>query len=75
MMNKPFDDKEHKNQKGRKLDNPDLVETEKESLFDIHEEMQTVAAVLVEELNQKVKDEEDKSHSKDTSASEERYPK
>ena len=49
MMNKPFDDKEHKNQKGRKLDNPDLVETEKESLFDIHEEMQTVDAVPVEE--------------------------
>lgn len=75
MTNKPFDDKEHENQKGRKLDNPDLVETEKESLFDMHEDMQTVDAVPVEELNQKVKDEEDKSHSKDTSASEERYPK
>ncbi len=71
MTNKPFDDKD---QKGRKLDNPDLVETEKESLFDMHEDMQTVDAVPVEELNQNVKDEKDKNHSKDTSASEERYP-
>ena len=75
MTNKPFNEKEHENQKGRKLDNPDLVDTKKESLFDIHEDMQTVVAVPVEELNQKVKDEKNKSHSKDTSATEEKYPK
>ena len=74
MTNKPFDDKERENQKGRKLDNPDVVETNKESLFDMHEDMQTVDAVPVEELNEKVKDEENKRHSKDTSSSEERYP-
>ena len=75
MTNKPFNEKEHENQKGRKLDNPDLVDTEKESLFDMHEDMQTVDAVPVEELNQKVKDEKDKNHTKDTSATEEKYPK
>jgi hypothetical protein len=74
MTNKPFDEKEREYQKGRKLDNPDLVKTEKESLFDMHEDMQTVDAIPVEELNQKVKDEKDKRHTKDTSASEDKYP-
>ncbi|WP_342542271.1 hypothetical protein MHH33_15630 [Paenisporosarcina sp. FSL H8-0542] len=74
MTNNPFDDKECENQKGRKLDNPDVVETDKESLFDMHEDMQTVDAVPVEELIEKVKDEENKRHSKDTSSSEKRYP-
>lgn len=74
MTNKPFDDKERENQKGRKIDNPDLIKTEKESLFDMHEDMQTVDAIPVEELNEKVKDEKNKSHSKDTSGSEEKYP-
>jgi hypothetical protein len=74
MTNKPFDEKERENQKGRKLDNPDLVKTEEESLFDMHEDMQTVDAIPVEELNQKVKDEKDKRHTKDTSASKREEP-
>jgi hypothetical protein len=74
MTNKPFDDRDRKDEKGRKLDNPDLVITDKESLFDMHEDMQTVDSIPVEELNEKVKDEKDKRHSKDTSTSEKRYP-
>ena len=74
MENKPFDDKERENQKGRKIDNPDLLKTEKESLFDMHEDMQTVDAIPVEELNDKVKDEKDHNHSKDSSGSEDKYP-
>jgi len=39
-------DKVRKDAKGRFLDNPDGVRTTKESLFDMHEDMQTVDAKL-----------------------------
>ncbi len=57
----------------KKLDNPDAVNTEKESLFDMHEDMQTVDPIPVEELNDQVEDEKNKSHTKDTSSSERKY--
>lgn len=56
------------------LDNPDLVKKDKESLFDMHEDMQTVDAIPVEELNEKVNDENNHRKTKNTSSSEERYP-
>jgi len=76
MTNKPSNPSNKKDAKGRKLDNPDLVETDKESLFDMHDDMKTVDAVPVEELNEKVKDEdkENQRKTKNTSSSEERYP-
>ncbi|WP_431029238.1 hypothetical protein [Lysinibacillus sp. LZ02] len=45
--------------KWNKLDNPDMVNTEKPSLFDMYEDMQTVDAVPVEELNDRLKAEKD----------------
>jgi len=74
MTNKPSNPRNDRDLKGRKLDNPDLVDTEKESLFDMHEDMQTVDAVPVEELNENMKDEKNHRKTKDTSSSEERYP-
>jgi hypothetical protein len=74
MMEKSSKDRERQDIKGRILDNPDLVKTEKESIFDKDEEMQTVDPIPVEELNEKVKDEEHKRETKSTSSSEERYP-
>jgi hypothetical protein len=44
-------DKIRKDAHGRFLDNPDGVRTTKESLFDMHEDMQTVDAISVEDLN------------------------
>ncbi|MFJ7969847.1 hypothetical protein [Psychrobacillus sp. NPDC096389] len=74
MTKKPNDDREKQDIVGRILDNPDLVNTEKESIFDIDEDMKTVDPIPVEELNDKVKDEENKDSTKSTSASEKRYP-
>jgi len=74
MTNKPSNPRNDQDIKGRKLDNPDLVDTEKESFFDMHEDMQTVDAVPVEELNENMKDEKNHRKTKDTSSSEERYP-
>ena len=54
----------------KKMDNPDLLDTDKESLFDMHEDMQTVDAIPVEELNDEVKDEKNKEDTKSTSSSE-----
>ena len=64
--------KDKKLQQG-KLDNPDMLDTEKESLFDMHEDMKHVDPLPMEELNDKVKDEENPEHTKSTSASERRY--
>jgi len=74
MTNKSLNQRDREDEKGRDLDNPDLVKTDKESLFDMHEDMQTVDPIPVEELNEKVKDEKNHRKTKDTSASEERYP-
>lgn len=40
-------------------DKPDMVNSENISLFDLHEDMQTVDAIPVEELNKRVKAEDD----------------
>lgn len=56
--------------KHKKLDNPDLLNTDKESIFDRDKEMKFVDAIPVEELNDKVKDEKRKDETKSTSGSE-----
>ncbi|KOY81922.1 hypothetical protein I6G82_23185 [Lysinibacillus macroides] len=40
-------------------DKPDMVESDTISLFDLHEDMQTVDAIPIEELNKRVKREGD----------------
>ena len=56
--------------KHKKLDNPDLLNTEKESIFDIDEEMKFVDPIPMEELNDQVKDERHPADTKETSGSE-----
>nr|WP_277584942.1 hypothetical protein [Psychrobacillus antarcticus] len=74
MMKKHSEVKDKQDIAGRIMDNPDLLNTEKESIFDMDEDMKTVDAIPVEELNEKVKDEKDKRGTKSTSASEKRFP-
>lgn len=57
MTKKHPTDKEKQDISGRIMDNPDLLNTEKESIFDTDEDMKTVDPIPVEELNEKVKDE------------------
>ena len=56
-----------------KMDNPDMLDTQKESLFDMHEDMKTVDPLPMEELNDQVKDEDNHEATKSTSSSERRY--
>lgn len=65
--------KDEKQFKTRHLHNPDVVDTDKESLFDMHEDMKTVDPIPVEELNEEVKDEAHHHHTKNTSSSEKKY--
>lgn len=62
-----------KQAKTRKTNNPDVLNTEKESIFDMHEDMKTVDPIPVEELNEKVKDEKNKKKTKNTSSTYTRY--
>ncbi|WP_107947183.1 hypothetical protein [Lysinibacillus parviboronicapiens] len=64
---------EKKQAKTRRTNNPDVLDTDKESIFDKHEDMNTVDPIPVEELNEKVKDEKNKIKTKDTSATDKRY--
>ncbi|MBX8942893.1 MULTISPECIES: hypothetical protein [Lysinibacillus] len=63
-----------KQAKTRNTNNPDVLDTDKESIFDKHEDMKTVDPIPVEELNEKVKDEKHKTKTKDSSATDKRYP-
>lgn len=73
-MDKISKNHERNNIKGHISDNPDAVKTNKKSIFDQDEGMQTVDPIPVEELNEKVKDEKNKRETKTSSSSEERYP-
>ncbi|MGN4126399.1 hypothetical protein ACMGD3_15520 [Lysinibacillus sphaericus] len=64
---------EKKQVKTRRTNNPDVLDTDKESIFDKHEDMKTVDPIPVEELNDKVKDEKNKTKTKNTSATDKRY--
>ena len=64
---------EKKQANTRRTNNPDVLDTDKESIFDKHEDMKTVDPIPVEELNEKVKDEKNKIKTKDTSATDKRY--
>ncbi|WP_010306774.1 hypothetical protein [Kurthia senegalensis] len=72
-MTKEFERDSHKEKSRKNLEKPDMVDSDNPSLFDMHEDMQTVDAIPVEELNEKVKDEKNKEHTKESSASDKKY--
>ncbi|MFC4354021.1 hypothetical protein ACFO0S_02925 [Chryseomicrobium palamuruense] len=76
MKNDPKKDqtKEKQDVKGRIMDNPEVMKTDQESIYDMHDDMQTVDSIPMEDLNQEVKEEKDHTRTKDSSSSEERYP-
>ena len=55
------------------VDTPDKVRTDKVSLFDMHEDMQTVDAIPVEELNNNLKEERDVIPTKATPDGQKRF--
>lgn len=59
----------------KRMDSPDQVNSDTESLFDKDEEMKFVDPIPIEELNEKVKDEklENRENTKSTSSSAKKY--
>lgn len=57
-----------------KMDNPDQLETDKESIYDKFQEEQTVDSIPLEDLKIEQFDEKHKHHTKDSSSSEKKFP-
>ncbi|OLN23590.1 hypothetical protein BTO30_03965 [Domibacillus antri] len=57
-----------------KMDNPDQMETENESIYDKFKEEQTVDSIPLEDLKIEQQDEKNKHHTKDSSSSEKKFP-
>ena len=70
---KPFTEKDRKQADGPFMDNPEHLKTGKESIYDMHEDMQHVDPIPLEDL--KMEEQEEKRHreSKSRSSSEDKY--
>ena len=71
---KPFTEQDRKDASGPFMDNPEHLKTEKESIYDMHEDMQNVDPIPLEDL--KMEEREEKAHhdTKNQSSSEDKAP-
>ncbi|MFX3675138.1 MAG: hypothetical protein ACE3JQ_11940 [Paenisporosarcina sp.] len=74
MKKKVFTEEDRELATGPYGDNPENVNTDKISLFDMHEDMKTVDTISVEELNKQVINDPARKVTKDPSANEETHP-
>ncbi|MEK4031161.1 hypothetical protein MKZ02_21885 [Pseudobacillus sp. FSL P4-0506] len=57
-----------------KMDNPDQMKTDKESIYDKFKNEQTVDSIPLEDLRMEQEEEKNKHDTKDNSSSEEKFP-
>lgn len=71
---KVFTERDRKDAEGRYMDNPENLRTDKESIYDMHEDMKTVDSIPLEDV--KLEEREEKAHrdSKSNSSSVEKFP-
>ncbi len=75
MTNKKvFTERDRKDAHGAYMDNPDHIPTDKESIYDMHKDMQTVDAIPLEDARMEWEEEEDHRSTKHNSSSAEKYP-
>ncbi len=74
MQNKVFTEENRELATGAFSDNPDGVKSDKLSLFDMHEDMQFVDVVMVDQLNKQVINDPARKVTKDPSANEVIHP-
>jgi hypothetical protein len=74
MKKKVFTEENRELATGPYLDNPEQVDTDKMSLFDMHEDMQTVDSISVAELNKQVINDPARKVTIDPSANEDIHP-
>ncbi|ARF16929.1 hypothetical protein [Sporosarcina ureae] len=68
-----FTEKDRNKAKGGYMDNPENLKTDKESIYDMHEDMQTVDAIPLEDVRMEEEEERNHRETKDRSSSEEKY--
>lgn len=71
---KPFTEHDRKDAEGPFMDNPENIPTDKESIYDMHEDMKFVDAIPLEDLRMELQGEKLHHDSKSNSSSEEKYP-
>jgi len=75
MVNKkPFNEHNRKDADGPYMDNPENMKTDKESIYDMHEDMKFVDAIPIEDVKMEEKEEENRHDTKSNSSSAEKYP-
>ncbi|WP_153731685.1 hypothetical protein [Sporosarcina obsidiansis] len=72
---KVFTEKDRPNAKGPYMDNPENLRTDKESIYDMHEDMQTVDPIPLEDVRMEAEEERHHRETKNRSSSEEKYNK
>lgn len=71
---KPFTERDRKDAEGPFMDNPENIPTDKESIYDMHEDMKTVDAIPLEDVRMELEEEKVHHDSKSNSSSEKKYP-
>ncbi|MFD1927925.1 hypothetical protein ACFSFY_07635 [Sporosarcina siberiensis] len=71
---KVFTERDRKDAEGSYMDNPENLRTDKESIYDMHEDLQTVDSIPLEDLRMELEDEKLHHKTKNSSSSAERSP-
>lgn len=75
MTNKKvFTERDRKDAEGPYMDNPENLKTDKESIYDMHEDMKNVDSIPLEDLKMEKREEKRHHDSKSNSSSAEKYP-
>ncbi|GKV56293.1 MULTISPECIES: hypothetical protein [unclassified Sporosarcina] len=71
-----FTEHDRKDAEGPYMDNPENMKTDKESIYDMHEDMQTVDTVPLEDAKMEWNEEKQENHhkTKSDSSTEEKFP-
>jgi hypothetical protein len=70
---KSFTERDRKDADGPYMDNPEYLRTDKESIYDMHEDMKTVDAIPLEDSRMELQEQKFHRDTKSNSSSEERY--
>ncbi|MCG7334795.1 hypothetical protein MHZ95_05865 [Sporosarcina sp. ACRSM] len=71
---KVFTERDRKDADGPYMDNPEYLRTDKESIYDMHEDMQTVDPIPLEDLKIETREEKVHHDTKSKSSSSEKAP-
>ncbi|MDS9472886.1 hypothetical protein KGS98_13245 [Sporosarcina pasteurii] len=71
---RPFTERDRKDAEGPFMDNPEHLKTDKESIYDMHEDMKTVDPIPLEDLKMEEREEKVHRDSKNRSSSQDKFP-